>query len=212
MTSLVVHFCSAPLVCFVDALDTFVKQNLDTRPAGAEDSPHALTILSDHTVIVRDDKAYTYYVWNQPANGGATLRFKTSAPGPDDRGHLPAPMNRPAAVSGAPNRDLLVTRALKELERAERVERNLDTPYPWTWMEDDPRVTLEQAALTAPSLIAAAATECQYGITLDELYEFTEIWTRETAEENIASADPAQIAALRAMIGISLREMETSDA
>ena len=29
MTSLVVHFCSAPLVCFVDALDT--RQNQDTR-------------------------------------------------------------------------------------------------------------------------------------------------------------------------------------
>ena len=24
MTSLVVHFCSAPLVCFVDALDTYL--------------------------------------------------------------------------------------------------------------------------------------------------------------------------------------------
>ena len=194
------------------AMLAFVRQNLDTRPTGAEDSVHALTVLNDHTAVLRDDQGHTYYVWNEPADGGSTLKFKSSSAAPKEKGRLPAPMNRAAEVSGAPNRDMLVTKALKELERAERVERNLDTPAPWTWMEEDPRVTLEQAALMAPSLIAAAATDCRHGVTLNELYEFTDIWTRETAEENIASADPAQIAALRAMIGTSLQEMATSDA
>ena len=179
------------------AMLPFVKQNLDTRPTGAEDSAHALTVLGDHTVVLRDDQGHTYYVWNEPADGGSTLKFKSSSAASKEEGRLPAPKNRPAEVSGAPNRDMLVTKALKELERAERVERNLHTPVPWNWMEDDPRVTLDQAALMAPSLIAAAATDCRHGVTLDELYEFTDIWTRYTAEDNIASADPAQIAALR---------------
>ena len=34
MTSLVVHFCSAPLVCFVDALDTLVAASHDAERRG----------------------------------------------------------------------------------------------------------------------------------------------------------------------------------
>ena len=46
MTSLLVHFCSAPLACFVDALDTGLRQNLNDGIT--EDD--AIGMLSQHLV------------------------------------------------------------------------------------------------------------------------------------------------------------------
>ena len=47
MTSLVVHFCSAPLVCFVDALDTFML-NFDSRMSVGQSAHMAHFISADY--------------------------------------------------------------------------------------------------------------------------------------------------------------------
>ena len=55
MTSLVVHFCSAPLVCFVDALDNLVFSQWEHIFANPMATAAAIDRVVHHSVILEFD-------------------------------------------------------------------------------------------------------------------------------------------------------------
>ena len=189
----------------------FVRQNQDTRPCGAEDSPHSIMVLADHTAVSKDGDHYAF-IWHQPTKNGTNMELRHVLVGLDQQTTMPMPVNRAATVGGSPNRDMVVDRALKELEKTERLARKLQGEDPRVWLESEPEATFEEVARIAPSLIQQATAECRNGMTLEELYESADIWTGETAEENIRDADPDEMAQLKNLIGDRIQAREEEEA
>ena len=189
----------------------FVRLNQDTRPCGSEDSPHSIIVLADHTAVTKDGNRYTF-IWHQPTQNGTNMELRDVLVEPDQQTAMPRPVNRAATVGGAPSRDMVVDRALKELEKTERLARKLQGQDPQVWLENEPEATFEEVARIAPSLIQQATAECRNGMILDELYETADIWTGETAEENIRDADPDEMAQLRKPIGDRIQAREKEEA
>ena len=166
----------------------FIRRRLDTRPAGQENNPTALTVLKDHSAVMATSDRY-FFLWTP---GEEELKHPLGNTRGRNIQDQPMPTHgeeRPMEIAGAVTRHQILHEALKHVET--NVRLGMGQSEVGQWLANDPPISEETARAAAPELMRQVELQTSGVIEQDALYDLMDSLSREVALE-ILDAVPAQ--------------------
>ena len=167
---------------------TFIRQRLDTRPAGQERNPRSLTVLQDHSAVMATTDRY-FFFWTP---GEEELKHPFSNTRARNVQGQPMPAHgeeRQIEIAGGVSRHRILHEALKQVET--NVRLGLGQSEVGQWLANDPPISEEAAWAAAPELMKQMELQTAALIEQDALYDLMDSLSREMGTE-VLEAIPAE--------------------